>query len=394
MKKITLILLAIIISACSGSKRIQSSIAKGNYDKAIQLSVKKLRKNKTKKSKQKYVVLLEESFTKAVDEDNRNLERYKMDTNPAVIENVYETYLALDKRQELIRPLLPLHIISKNRKAEFKFVNYTNEINTAKVSLSDYLYINAQNLLQENNKTSARKAYRDLEYLQNITPNFKNTKNLLSEAHLKGTSFISVALLNETNQVIPKSLESDLLDFNSYGLNRFWTTFHSKPKNNIDYDYELKLLFNHIDVGPERIHEKQILKEKEIVDGFEYVLDQNGNVATDSLGNSIKVDKYITVKCDVFEIHQEKSSHIDAEVIVIDLKKNQLMDNISLESQFIFNHYFAKIRGDKRALDQHYSDMISEREIPFPTDEQMIYDTGEDLKNKLAAIIEDYNFPY
>jgi lipopolysaccharide biosynthesis regulator YciM len=146
------------------------------------LAVKKLRKNKTKKSKQKYILLLEESFEKAVDQDNRSIERYKKDTNPAVIENVYETYTALDKRQELIRPLLPLTINSKNRDAQFAFVNYTNEINAAKTSLSDYLYTNAQNLLNEKNKASARKAYDDLEYLQNINSNFKNTKSLLKEA--------------------------------------------------------------------------------------------------------------------------------------------------------------------------------------------------------------------
>jgi hypothetical protein len=147
-------------------------------------------------------------------------------------------------------------------------------------------------------------------------------------------------------------------------------------------------------VSPERIHEKQITVEKEIADGFEYVLDEKGNVAKDSLGNSIKVDKYIIVKSNIYEIHQEKASHIDAEVILIDLKNNQTMETIPLESEFIFIHDFAETSGDIRALSQYYKDLIKEREIPFPTDEQMIYDTGEDLKNKLSATIKNYKFPF
>jgi len=30
--------------------------------------------------------------------------------------------------------------------------------------------------------------------------------------------------------------------------------------------------------------------------------------------------------------------------------------------------------------------------VPFPSNEQMVYDTGEDLKQKLKSIINRYNF--
>ena len=53
----------------------------------------------------------------------------------------------------------------------------------------------------------------------------------------------------------------------------------------------MNLDFRTIDISPEQINEKQIIREKVIKDGFDYVLDKRGNVAKDSLGNDIKVDK-------------------------------------------------------------------------------------------------------
>lgn len=390
MKKITIVFsIFFLIIACNSTKRTQKIISNGNYDSAIRLAVKKLRKNKTSKKKQHLIVLLEEAYTKAVDQDNRSLASFKLDQNPAIIESIYETYIALDKRQNLIRPILPLYIKSKNRNAAINFNDYSIEINNAKTTLSDYLYANAKKLLKNRTKKYARKAYEELSYLEKVNPNFKDVNKLLDEAHFIGTNFVEVKLINNTNQIIPRRLEDDLLDFNSYGLDKFWTVFHSKKDTKIKYDYRLKLLFNRIEVSPERFHEKQVLLEKEIIDGFEYVLDRDGNVAVDSLGNSIKKDKYIIVSADYFMMHQEKASHIDAEVILTNLQTNQEMEIFPIASEFIFVYDFAEMSGDIRALNHDEKELIKFREIPFPSNEQMVYDTGEDLKNRLKDFISD-----
>ncbi len=390
-KTIAIIVIS-LLSACNSAKRAQKAISIGNYDKAILLATKKLQKNKTSKKKQKYVLLLEEAFAKAVETDNRNLERYKKDNNPAIIKQIFETYVALDKRQELIRPLLPLYKQNTEEKAIFHFMNYTEEINNAKTTLSDYLYANAIEQLKKNTTENARKAYEDLEYLNTINPNFKDVTHLMDEAHYKGTNFVLVQLENQTNQVIPRRLEADLLNFDTYGLDDFWTVFHPVKEAKIDYKYKLQMLFHRIDVSPEQLQEKQSILEKEIKDGFEYHTDSNGNVLRDSLGNGIKFDKYIVVKSDFYEIHQEKASHIEGELILSELKSNKIIETIPLESEFIFVNDFAEMSGDKRALDNYQLDMLQKKEIPFPTDEQMIFDTGEDLKKKLKHIIKKLNF--
>jgi len=390
IKNVLIIAIIITLTACNSTKRAQKAILGGNYEKAILLSTKKLRKNKTSKKQQKHILLLEEAFAKAVETDFRNLERYKQDNNPAIIKQIFETYIALDERQELIRPLLPLHIISSNKDAKFDLINYTDQINNSKTTLSNYLYVNAQQLLDMGTIKNGRKAYGDLVYLNKINPNFKDVNKLLGEAHYMGTNFVWVQLENQTNQIIPRRLEDDLLNFDTYGLDEFWTVFHREKEPKIKYQYKLQMLFNRIDVSPERIQEKHTILEKEVKDGFEYHTDSNGNVLRDSLGNGIKFDKYIIVKSDFYEIHQEKASHIEGKLVLSKTGiNNNAIETIPLESEFIFVHDFAEMSGDKRALDHYHLNLLQNKEIPFPTDEQMIFDTGEDLKNKLKSIIKD-----
>ncbi len=390
MKKITVLVFVILLSACNSAKKVKKEISDGNYDHAIKLAVKNLRKGSSSKKQQEVVVLLEDVYGKAVASDNRSLKRLKLDlkNNPSAIENIYETYVSLDKRQDLIRPILPLHIKNEGRDAVFHFTDYTTELAKSKVSLSKYLYANAKRLLAGSNKENARKAYDDLKYLDEINPNYKNVNSLLQEAHFKGTNFVEVVLENQTNQIIPRKLEDDLLDFNSYGLDKFWTAYHTQKDNKIHYDYQLALLFKQLDVSPEQIIEKQTPISKEIEDGFEYVLDDNGHVALDSLGNSIKVPKIVTVKANLFKVHQEKATHVAADVVLTNLHTNQEMDTFPLESEFVFIHDFAEMDGDIRALNKDEKELIKLKEIPFPSNEQMIFDTGEDLKKKLKRIIK------
>ena len=393
MKKITLFLFAIsMIVSCNTSKKVQKQIATGNYDAAIHYAVKKLRKNPSNKRKQPLIVLLEKAYDKAVEEDYRKLSKYKIDSNPAVIQNIYDTYKRLEDRQALIRPLLPLFIQDEKRNALFIFRGYTQDIENSKNSLSDYLYANAKQLLANNDKQSARKAYKDLQYLDQINPNFKDVNSLLQEARFKGTNFVHVVLVNDTYQIIPMRLEEDLLRFNDYGLSKKWTQFDAQKDNNINYDYELAMIFKRIDISPEQIKEEKIPISKRIKDGFEYLLDENGHIKRDSLGNKIKIDRYIDVNANFYKIHQEKASHIQAEVSLNDLKNEKQIDRFPIDSEFVFINDFGELDGDKRALDSEQLELLQHREIPFPSNEQMIYDTGEDLKEKFKAIIDDMEF--
>jgi len=392
MKKHYSILFAFLILTSCGVKQTKNLLSSGNYDEAINNSISNLRSNKDKKGNQDYVYLLEEAFAKAKERDLNAINLWEKEKNPANFEKIYNTYSQLNNRQEKIKPLLPLKLLNEGRNAIFPFDNYNDQIVASKNNLSGYLYANAKSLMTTSNKMNFRKAYDDLAYLNEINPNYKNVLNLMDEAHFKGTDYVLVYAKNETDKIIPARLQNDLLDFNTYGLNNKWTVFHGDKQKGITYDYGMTIRFQNILVSPEQIKEKEFIKEKQIKDGQKRLLDANGKEVIDNTGKVVMVDNMIKVTARIFESRQFKSSQIQAKIDYVDFRSNQLIQSFPLVSEFVFENIYATCKGDKRASDDNYYSYFDKRAVAFPSNEQMVYDTGEDLKIKLKELINRNTF--
>ncbi|MFI1773396.1 hypothetical protein [Thalassobellus citreus] len=389
MKKLLLsTIIAISIIACSTSKQIEKSLSYGNYDQAITDAISKLRTNKNKKGKADFIIMLQEAFNKASERDLNDINFLKKDNNPENYIRIYDKFVGLSNRQERIKPLLPLYVNGKN--IDFNLKNYDNQIIDYKNNASEHIYVNATALLNSNKKLDFRMAYDELKEIENINPNYKDVRQLMDVAHNKGTDFVLVDMINDTRKIIPERLEDDLLNFSNYGLNNFWWVYHGTPVDKIDYDYYMRVNLRGINISPEQIKEREIIKEKQIVDGWQYLVGKDGKEVKDSLGNSIKVDKMKTVRCRYYESKQFKSTQITGNVEYVNTKTNQLIDAFPISSEFVFEHIYATSRGDRRALDNSLLHFLERRAVPFPSEEQMIYDTGEDLKLQLKNIINSY----
>lgn len=389
MKKLLLsTVILLFIFSCSTSKQIEKSLSTGNYDQAISDAIGKLRTNKDKKGKADIVVMLQEAYTKSNERDLNTINFLKKDNNPENYLRIYDMYVGLQHRQELIKPLLPLAINGRNLK--FDLTDYSSQIISFKNDASLNLYKNASALLKSKNKLDFRQAYDIFTDIEDINPNFKDVRNLMELAHNKGTDFVLVDMINDTRKTIPRRLEDDLLNFSTYGLNNLWTVYHNNAMDKIKYDYSMRVNLRDINISPEQIKERQIIKEKQVADGKQSLLDSKGNVVKDSLGNAIQIDKNITVRCEYYESTQFKSVQVTGNVEYVNLNTKQLADAFPITSEFIFQHVFATARGDNRALENTLLPFLNNRQVPFPTEEQMIYDTGENLKQQLKNIINSY----
>jgi hypothetical protein len=384
---------SLLLISCSSVKKSQEALNSGNYDTSINIAVSKLRNNKTRKGNQPFIYQLEEAFAKATQRDLKQINYLKQDGNPAKLESIYETYIGLRKRQELIKPLLPLRFESSGKNARFDMYDYTSEILATKEELSEYLYANASSLLKSGRtKRDFRAVYDDFAYLERINPGYLDAADKMEEAHRKGIDYVKVSIFNDTQVALPERLESSLLNFDTYGINDLWTTYHSNPQNNIPYDYEMEVLFRNINISPEQVKERQISRERQIKDGVKYLYDEEGELVRDSLGNRIKVDKFKKVRCDFYEFTQFKAVQVTGEVFFKDIRSGQLVNTYPLSSEFIFEHSYAEFDGDKRALEDDWLNLITLRPVPFPSNEQMIYDAGEDLKQRIKAIMRQNRF--
>ena len=70
MKAFYLLLFTAFFSiSCNSVKRTQKFVARGDYDQAIELAVKKLQKDKGAKEYEPHIRLLEEAYLKAKEDD-------------------------------------------------------------------------------------------------------------------------------------------------------------------------------------------------------------------------------------------------------------------------------------------------------------------------------------
>lgn len=383
----------LIIASCGGVKKTQEALNTGNYLQAINTSVRELAENKTKKNKQTYVLVLEEAYAKFLERELNEIRFLEKDGNPAHLGDIYRMYTEIRDVQNRIRPLLPLPVYEQNRQARFEFPNYDRELLATKEELSAYLYENASAMLRRaTQKWEFRKVYEDFQYLDRINPGYADTKDQMEYAYHNGLDYVKVKLINDSQKIIPERLEADLLNFNTYGLNDLWTAYHTNPVNDIEYDYEMQLSFRNIDISPEQVSERQIIQERQVRDGTQYLQDEDGNVVRDSLGNRIEVDRFRTVRCNFYEFTQQKIAQVAGNVNFVDLRTQQPVNSYPLTSEFVFRHVYANYDGDRRAIDNNLVALLDLAAVPFPSDEEMVYHAGEDLKSRLKNILSRQRF--
>lgn len=391
MKQKLLLLVGILfLTSCSSVKRSQRALNEGDYNEAIAIGISKLQKDKTKKANQEHILILETAFKKMTEAEKKRIAFLKKEGNPANTGEIYRIFSRLDRIQNSILPLLPLYVGENGREARFRMTDYSEDIIESKQAYAETLYREGESIMRQhpNDKLMFRRAHAIMQELQQLSPGYKDTEDLLEESHFMGTDFVLVELHNETPFMIPKSLEDALLDFNTYGLDDFWTEYHAFRNSEYKYDFAVNLDFREILISPERLLEKEIPLEAEVLDGYSYKKDRRGEFVLDSLGQKIKIEKYIKVKGTLYKTIQTKSLALQGKVDYLDLERNQLMNSYPLESEFVFENVFARFKGDDRLLTNEDKALLRNHFVPFPSNEQMLVDASEDIKGRLYPILK------
>ncbi len=382
--------LATIIMACSSIKRSEKALNKGAYEQAIEIAVKKIQKNKTSNKSRELIPVLEEAFAKYNEQTLNKIQFLEKESNLNSKKEILALYTRLNQTQNKIKPLLPL--VVNSREASFEMNDYSNQLIQAKDEYADVLYEKAKKAMSKGTKVDYRKAYNSLVELEKLVPYYKDVDQLIRETHYFGTDYVFVELKNATNIMIPQRLERDLLDINTYRLDDFWTEYHSINRRDIDYDFDVILEFRNILISPEQIREREIPLEREIKDGYTYEIDRNGNYVLDSLGNRKKIDRYVNVKGILYETTQTKAINVNGMVNYFDVQKKQTINSYPMETEFIFEHAFATFNGDERVLNSNERRLLKNRPLPFPSNEQMLYDASSEIKNRLSTILKRNKF--
>lgn len=381
-------LASITMPACVSIDKLVES---GQYDRAIGVSTRKLT-GKRKKSP-RLVAGLEEAFAKANQRDLALAERLKAADEDTNWSRIHDLYVGVDRRQELIQPLLPL-MDKFGYQANFDFVEVAQLERESRSNAAAYHYNRAQELIEQarnnNDKLAARAAWREIEQIGSYYREYRNSRELQQQAHALGTVNILVAVENDAGVVAPIEFERRLRQINTNQLNSFWQQYYQQPVASLTFDYRMVLRIQDILVSPDLVKEREYIDEKEIEEGFDYVLDSRGNVLKDSLGNDVKIPKKIIIRAYVTEVYQSKQTQVNAVLDLIDLRINQVIQSQPLSAVALFENYASKYRGDERALTADSRSRIGNSPQPFPSAEAMILQAADRMKPVFQERVVSY----
>lgn len=381
MKKITYLLsIILIVTSCVSSKR---QLQKGNYDRAIEKSVKKLRKKPNDKDE---IKIMDKAYNIANEQDLNRIKYLKLESNPDNWDAILNHYLRLKNRQSLVRTVLPLNL--PRRQINYEYVDYDRKIVEAKHKAAEFYFAHGQKLMDKNNKVSYREAYYEFMKVKEYWGDYQNIDQLINEAHYLGMSRVLVTVENKTHLKLSEAFKQDLLAIDHSRLNSEWVEYHTRHLNDdINYDYLVYINLKIIDVSPEFTKEKDYIEKKRVEDGFDYALDQNGNVMKDTAGNDIKIKKYKDLQCTVIETIQRKSVNIEGDVEIIRTNPEKLIKKDPIGAETNFEHLSARAVGDIEALSQDTRKLVEIEPVPFPDDVSLIMQCSETLKLAIRDIL-------
>lgn len=379
MQKILVFFL--IVSFLFSCNSAQKELQKGNYDMAFSRSLKKLQKDPSDAEQAEIFII---AYKKANQTDIDRIKYLKLSDDDNVMDEIYNLYQRLNRRQQRAETVLPLRAGGKTY--DFEHVDYNQKLVEAKKNAAYTHYRRGVELLKTGDKLNARKAYYEFQKVKKYYANYEETDRLMIEAKEKGTSNVLLTPINKSYTQLPPQFLADLVDYSMQDLDKDWVRYYNTPQKKY-YDYTVFISIVSSYISPDNLKEEKETVSKKVKDGFQYVLDANGNVMKDSLGNDIKVDKYKTISCTITRKIQDKSAKIEARVEYQDNKTKRIIKTVPVDGSYEFHYVSAMANGDYNALDEATKKSIGKSPKTFPTNEEMLKYVGLELKDKIKQAL-------
>lgn len=384
MNKILLVSICILLLA--GCKSSEKLVLQGNYDAAIDKSIKKMLKGKAQNEDRE---LLDRAYILANQRDEEHINFLLTENKAENWDQIYQRYYSLNNRQSKIQKVLPFKLYGET--VNYDFIDYNEQIIEAKTNAAAYFYKRGISLMALNTKDGYRQAYANFLKTENYrAEDYPDIQQLINDSQFLGTSRVLVEVENPRNFRLPPDFFDNMLSIDTRGLNSGWVEYYVKDLDkSVEFDYYAVLVIEGIDLSHGEVQTENYMREKRVDDGYDYVLDRRGNVMKDSLGNDIKVQRYKQLTCVVVQTKKTRTATIRGEVEFSSLNPQRILKKEPVAGTSIFENVYATARGDFEALLPEDKLLLKQREIPYPDDLSMIYDCTEILRDAYRDVLHD-----
>ena len=366
---ITTVFIALfLLSACTSSKQ---QFEKGNYEKAVALSIKKLRK-KPDNNKQKNI--LKAAYDYAVQVSEEKIKQHQQSTDRFKWDRVIEQYR---KMQQLYTDLLQCPACL----AVIEPIDLQNELNQALAEGAQVYVEEGQKALATQQKEGGRLAYRHFAQAKAYQNNYGNIDRMLNQARIQGTEIIGISRI----PVSSKGLELNTAFFLQQltqalnDLNYFFAVFapvEQLAEQQQVPDQVVDLSFDDYYIGQTYVKE---VRESLVRDSVKV-----GEV-TDSLGTKYTI--YGEVKADLQRFEKTIESGGLLNIAIVEPKSRSILSQEKIPSTTVWENDWATYQGDKRALTKEELALTQEKELLPPPPQDLFYSFTRPLFDQTASLL-------
>jgi len=385
MKKsgFSIFLIILLVFSCKSPERL---LQEGNYEEAINRSLKKIQKGNDKEEDR---LILYEAFRYANNNDKGRIDFLLQENRPENWDEIYWKYISLDGRQNRINTVLPQYV--KGRELVFNFEDYNARIIEAKTNAAEFFYNEGVSLMEVDTRESYRQAFYNLQKVREYRPSdYPDLDRRMDDALFLGTSRVLVIVENRIPVRLPADFFREVHSVNTAALNGNWAEYHlARLDKETHYDYYVTITLDRAYIEPPVTESREYIRTKEVQDGYRSKRDADGNVITDENGKVVKEARYKEIECKVYEIKQIKAATVSGEIHYVSTDPKSLIRKVPVAGTTVFEHVSGRAVGDRNALLPEDWEIIKREKANFPPDLDMLMDCAPILRDAATHAMQD-----
>lgn len=368
-------IIIILLASCSTGKK---ALQKGDYFSAVLKAVERLKSSPDNKNANK---VLREGYPMTIEWAQEEMDLILTTNNNFKWEQAVGLMRQVNQMSDAIRSSPAARKIISNPKT------YTSELNMATEKAAEERYNAGLAELDVNTRESARIAYDHFSKSHEYVGNYKNSRELMSQAK-------EIATLRIVLQAIPVNTQRYRLSseffynqifeylnnqFRPSGFVNFYSPNQAKKEELKNPDFIVDMEFFDFSVGNLKQTEKEEKVEKKV------------KIET---RDTTKVEyKNYVAKIKTFS--DQVLSGGSLRVRIIDPVNDQIMSDEIVPGSFIWVNEYAMFVGDKEALDNKQLELIKRKAVPLPPEQDLFIEFTKPIYNQvtqnLSRFFKRYN---
>jgi len=376
-----LLLLLLVSFLAAGCNTPRRALNQGDYERAVRLSVDKLRSSPNNK---KAAEVLERAWPLAVDLHVNRINVFQQSNDPFRYEPVVASYEQLNAMTERVqRCPRCLELVPAGRL-------YIDEINDSRQRAAEARYEAGMASLSPTNRERSREAYDHFMVVERMVPDFRDTRERMEEALSYATLHVVVhvpPIQSRSLSVSHEFFHNKVLEYlqTSRRMNeyvRFYFPDEAQAEGIDRPDHEVMLEFDEFAIGQTRIESNTSVVQSE----------DSVKVGEVTLESGEKLDVFNTVQAE-YTLHRKTLvSNGVMDLRVVDAWTGRVILQEKIPSEFVWVNEWANFNGDERALNEDQARLAGLREAPAPPPQDLfvaftgpIYDQVTDRLRRLYA---------